>query len=133
MHIRYYTSMIETNIITGKITIMLPNSEQERSLYLKVNTGQFTKKAPTPKKAKVLVGELLVRYSSRQWPKKFGPLAGNAAVLEGLSQLLKEVNLHYTKDISYSQEQHDIKETLTIKVGKLLAQEIVDRGWASIE
>lgn len=91
-------------------------------------------KPKTLKKAKVLTGELLLRYSSRQWPiKKLGPIVGNQEILDGISNLLKEVNLKHNTDLSYSKEQHDIKETITIQLGKKLAQEILDRGWAKLE
>ena len=126
--------MIGTSIITGRIQASEPVSNTVKNLYVKVFTGQFQMKAPRPKKAKVLTGELLLRYSSRQWPeKKNGPMVGNSTVLEGLSLLLKEVNLLNSGDISWSKEQRDIKETVSIRVGPDLAQEILDRGWAVLE
>lgn len=126
--------MIETSVVTGRIQANNPVSQTPKSLYVKVFTGQFQMKAPRPKKAKKLTGELLLRYSSRQWPeKKLGPLVGNSEVLEGLSLLLKEVNLQNCSDISWSKEQRSIKDTATINVGAKLAQEILDRGWAILE
>jgi len=126
--------MIETSLITGRIHATDPVTNSNKSLYVKVFTGQFQMKAPRPKKAKVLTGELLLRYSSRQWPeKKNGPLVGNPQVLEGLSLLLKEVNLLNSGDISWSKEQKNIKDTATIRVGPELAQEILNRGWAVLE
>lgn len=126
--------MMETSIATGRIQASIPNTNTQKSLYVKIFTGQFLMKAPRPKKAKVLTGELLLKYSSRQWPeKKNGSMVGNDEVLHGLSLLLKEVNLQYSGDISWSKEQRSIKDTVTIKVGSKLAQEILDRGWAILE
>lgn len=86
------------------------------------------------KKAKVVTGELLLRYSLRQWPtKKYGPLLGNQEVLDGLSNLLKEVNLQHHKDVSYSVQQRDVKDSITISLSSKLAKEILDRGWAYLE
>ena len=90
-------------------------------------------KAPRAKKAKVLYGEILVRYSGREWPeKKNGPIVGDQGVLEGISRILKEVNLVNVDDISWATEQRPIKETVTIKLGPKLAKEILDRGWAQL-
>lgn len=128
--------MSDLNIITGKITTTAPSSSnaKEKRLYVKVFPGAFTMQAPRPKKAKVLVGELLVRYSEREWPeKKNGSLVGDQGFLAGISSLLKEVNLINVDDISWPKEQREIKATLTIKVGSKLAQEILDRGWAYLE
>ena len=126
--------MLETSIATGRIQANIPNTNTQKSLYVKVFTGQFLMKAPRPKKAKVLTGELLLKYSSRQWPeKKNGPMVGNDEVLHGLSLLLKEVNLQNSGDISWSKEQRPIKDTVTVKLGAKLAQEILDRGWAILE
>ena len=90
-------------------------------------------KAPRPKKAKILSGELLIRYSGREWPiKKNGPLVGNEDFLNGISDLLKEISIQNIKDLSWSTEQRDIKDTVTIAVGSSLAQELIDRGWAHL-
>lgn len=125
--------MIETSIITGKITTATPprGSGNPKRLYVKVFPGTFTMRAPRPKKAKILSGELLVRYSGREWPeKKNGPLVGDAGFLFGISEILREVNLVNVDDISWSAEQHPIKETVTIRVGAKLAKEMLDRGLA---
>ncbi len=127
---------MESSIITGKITTRAPSASNanEKRLYVKIFPGAFTMKAPRPKKAKVLIGELLVRYSSREWPeKKNGPLVGDQGFLSGVAALLKTINLVNVDDISWHEEQRPIKETVTIKIGPLLAKEIVDRGWATIE
>lgn len=127
--------MIETSIITGKITTVMPSSSNgnAKKLYVKIFPGAFTMKAPRPKKAKVLVGELLVRYSGREWPeKKNGPIVGDMGFLSGISEILKEINLVNVDDISWATDQRPIKETVTIKVGSKLAQEIIDRGWAHL-
>lgn len=126
---------IDISIITGKIVTTAPSSSnaREKKLYIKIFPGQFTMKAPRPKKAKVLVGELLVRYSSREWPeKKNGPLVGDPGFLDGVAALLREISLSNSTDISFAEEQRPIKETITIKVGPKLSQEIIDRGWAHL-
>lgn len=125
--------MSDLNIITGKITTTAPSSSnaREKRLYVKVFPGDFAMQSPRPKKAKVLVGELLVRYSEREWPeKKNGSLVGDQGFLAGISSLLREVSLINVDDISWPKEQREIKGTLTIRVGSRLAQEILDRGWA---
>lgn len=127
--------MTDLNIITGKISTVTPSSStgNPKKLYVKIFPGAFTMRAPRPKKAKVLSGELLVRYSAREWPeKKNGPLVGDEGFLNGISGLLKEVNLVNVTDISWADEQRDLKETVTIRVGPLLAREILDRGWAHL-
>jgi len=125
--------MLESSIITGKAYTGNPsksNSVQKR-LYLKIFPGEFFYKPPRPKKAKVYTGELLVRYSNREWPeKKNGPLVGDPGLLVGIADLLRELKLEYASEIEYAKIQHDIKEVLTLSVGPNLAKEIVDRGWA---
>jgi hypothetical protein len=126
--------MLETSIITGRIPVSVPGTLSTRSLYVKILTGQFAMRPYRAKKAKVVTGELLIRYSSRQWPsKKLGPIIGNQEILDGISNLLKEVNLHHNKDVSYSVQQREIKDTITITLSAKLAQEILDRGWAHLE
>lgn len=126
--------MTDISIITGKITTTTPpkgSSGNTKRLYVKVFPGTFTMRAPRPKKAKILSGELLVRYSGREWPeKKNGPLVGDEGFLAGISGILKELNLVNVADISWAAEQHPIKETVTIRVGAKLAQEMLDRGLA---
>lgn len=127
--------MSEISIITGKITTELPSSSNAnpKRLYVKVFPGAFYMQAPRPKKAKVLVGELLVRYSGREWPeKKNGPIVGDAGFLSGISRLLADLNLANHDDISWAKDQRPLKETVTIKTGSKLSQEIIDRGWAHL-
>ena len=128
--------MNEISIITGKITTATPpkgGSGNPKRLYVKVFPGTFTMRAPRPKKAKILYGELLVRYSGREWPeKKNGPLVGDEGFLSGISGILKELNLANVSDISWAAEQHPIKETVTIRVGAKLAKEMLDRGLATL-
>jgi hypothetical protein len=127
---------MESSIITGKITTKTPTTSNAlgKRLYVKIFPGAFTLRAPRPKKAKILSGELLVRYSSREWPeKKNGPLVGDQGFLEGVANLLRDVNLVNVNDLYWPDEQRNLKETITIRVGKDLAQEIIDRGWASLE
>ena len=82
----------------------------------------------------MLSGELLVRYSGREWPiKKNGDLVGDQGFLQGISTLLRTANLVNVEDILWSDNQRVIKDTVTIKVGSKLAQEIIDRGWAQLE
>lgn len=127
--------MSDISIITGKITTEIPSSSNgnPKKLYVKIFPGAFYMQAPRPKKAKVLVGELLVRYSGREWPeKKNGPIVGDAGFLAGISRLLSELNLANSHDISWAKEQRSLKETVTIQTGSKLAQEIIDRGWAHL-
>lgn len=127
--------MVETSIITGKITTTTPSPANAniKRLYVKIFPGAFTMRPPRPKKAKILMGELLVRYSGREWPeKKNGPLVGDQGFLGGISNMLRELNLEHANDISWSEEQHPMKETVTIRVGTSLAKEMLDRGMASL-
>ena len=127
--------MLESSIITGKVTTTVESASnaKARRLYVKIFAGEFSLRPPRPKKAKVLMGELLVRYSGREWPeKKNGPLAGDQGFLDGIANLLKEHNVINAADISWPEEQRPIKETVTIRVGTVLAQEMVDRGWAIV-
>ena len=128
--------MMESSIITGRTTTSGSSAATglTKRLYVKIFPGEFTLKAPRPKKAKILSGELLVRYSEREWPtKKNGPLAGDTGFLSGISLLLMDMNLVNVNDIDYAPVQRPIKETITIKVGPDLSKEIIDRGWASID
>lgn len=125
--------MTDLSIITGKIntTKAAASNAGSKRLYIKIFPGRFTMKAPRPKKAKILVGELLVRYSAREWPiKKNGPLVGDEGILAGISELLRELNLKNVNDLSWEIEQRDLKDTVTVRVGSLLATEIMSRGWA---
>lgn len=128
--------MTDLNIITGKILVSLPSSvvpEEigNKKMYVKVFTGTFTMKAPRPKKAKVLYGELIVRYSEREWPeKKYGSIINNQSVVDGVVDLLKSLGLANFSEVSWAKEQQPIKGSITLKVGQALAQEIIDRGWA---
>jgi hypothetical protein len=128
--------MVETtSIITGKITTTTPSpgNANVRRLYVKIFPGAFTMRPPRPKKAKILMGELLVRYSGREWPeKKNGPLVGDHGFLGGIANMLRDLNLEHADDITWSEEQHSIKETVTIRVGTKLAKEMLDRGMASL-
>lgn len=128
--------MIETSIITGKVTTSSqgPGSTTPKKLYIKIFPGLFTYKPPRPKKAKIYSGELLIKYSSREWPeKKNGPLLGDPGLLEGVSQLLSELNLINVNDLAYSATQYQIKEMITIKLGSKLAEELVTRGWVLLD
>ena len=127
--------MTDLSIITGKITTSTPSSSNAnaKKMYVKIFPGVFAMKAPRPKKAKILSGELLIRYSAREWPiKKNGDLVGDIGFLQGVSGILREANLINVDDISWSDEQHNIKDTVTIRVGTKLAKEIIDRGWAQL-
>lgn len=127
--------MTDLSIITGKITTSTPSSSNAngKKMYVKIFPGVFSMKAPRPKKAKVLTGELLVRYSAREWPiKKNGDLVGDQGFLNGISGLLRETNMINVDDISWSDDQKNIKDTVTIMVGSKLAKEIIDRGWAQL-
>lgn len=127
--------MVES-INTGKIlpTGFPAGSAGPKRLYVKVLLGAFTLRPPRLKQAKILLGELLVRYSGREWPeKKNGPLAGDPGFLTGVGLLLAEVGYININDISYAAVQRDLKETITIKVGSDLAKEIVDKGLVYVD
>lgn len=127
--------MLESSIITGKVTTSGtgPNTTYQKKLYVKVFAGEFSVRPPTPKKAKVLLGELVIKYSAREWPvKKYGNILDDPGFLEGISDLLKSQNIINADLLSYSPTQYDIRDTVTIKVGTKLAQEILDRGWATL-
>jgi hypothetical protein len=119
------------NIITGKITTesLGVGATSPKKMYIKIFLGAFTLRPPRLKQAKVLLGELLVKYSNREWPeKKHGPLVGDKGVLSGIGQLLLNEGYVHITDISYAQEQRELKETLTLKVGSKLSEEFVKRG-----
>jgi hypothetical protein len=121
---------METSIITGKVSTGIPSASNavQKRLYIKILPGAFWYKAPRPKKAKVHGGELFVRYSEKEWPsKKNGTLVGDMEFLNGISNLLKGMNLANVDDLSYAAIQHPIKETLTLTVGPKLAKEIIER------
>ena len=127
--------MFETSITTGKVITSGtgPNTSVQKKLYVKVFPGEFSTRPPTPKKAKALLGELVVRYSSREWPtKKYGSILDDPGFLEGVSELLKGHNIFNADDISYSTTQYDAKDTITLKVGTQLAAELLDRGMATL-
>lgn len=128
--------MMDSSIITGKATTGNPSASTAltKKLYIKIFPGEFTLKPPRPKKAKVLQGELLVRYSGREWPiKKNGPLVGDPGFLQSIINLLSDLDLANAQDISFAEIQQDIKETVTIRVGTALAQELLDRGYVSLD
>ena len=128
--------MMESSIITGKVstTGTGPGTTIAKKLYVKIFPGNVWYRAPRPKKAKVLGGELIVRYSGREWPeKRNGSLIGDEGFLQGISMLLTEVNIVNNTDISYASEQHAIKETITLRTGTKLTQEILDRGWSHLD
>jgi hypothetical protein len=125
--------MFETSIITGKVTPenIGAGTTLAKKLYVKIFPGDFSMKEPRSKHKKVLLGELLVKYSAREWPeKKNGPLAGDPGFLKGIKELLKEMNLVNISEVTFAKTQLDIKETITMRVGTKLAQEMLDRGFA---
>lgn len=127
--------MFETSILTGKVTTSGtgPNTEVKKKLYVKIFAGEFSERAPTPKKAKVLLGELVIKYSAREWPiKKYGNLLDDPGFLEGVKDLLRDKNCAHADALKYSSNQYDMKDTITLRVGKELAREILDRGWATL-
>lgn len=127
---------MDINVVTGKINLLIkdPANRSEKKIYVKIFTGAFMFGAPTPKKAKILRGELFVRYSTREWPdKKYGLPSDAENFLSEISNLLKNVNLENVTEISLAPEQRDIKNTITLKIKAALAQEILDRGWATLQ
>lgn len=127
--------MFETSIVTGKLTTSGtgPNTSVQKKLYVKIFAGEFSNRPPTPKKAKVLLGELVVKYSAREWPvKKYGDLMDDPGFLEGVGSILKGLNFENYDNLSYSTTQYDMRDTVTLKVGTKLAKEILDRGLASL-
>jgi len=125
--------MLETSLFTGKVTTSGtgPNSTVKKKLYIKVFAGLFSVRPPRLKKKHVLLGELIIRYSAREWPvKKNGPLHGDPGFLEGISTILKEHNMKNYDDLTWNTDQYDFRDTVTIRVGSNLAQEFIDRGWA---
>lgn len=127
--------MFETSITTGKVTTSGtgPNTTVQKKLYVKIFAGEFSNRPPTPKKAKVLLGELVIKYSSREWPtKKYGNLLDDPGFLEGISHLLKGHSIANADDLSYSSKQYNVRDTITLKVGTKLAQELLDRGMAQL-
>jgi hypothetical protein len=127
---------MDTNIVTGKINLMVKDqaNRTEKKIYVKVFTGPFVYAAPTPKKAKILRGELLIRYSTREWPeRKLGMPYESETFLSEIAALLRTVDLENVHEISVATDQRDIKNTITIQVKAALAQEILDRGWASLQ
>lgn len=128
--------MMESSIVTGKVTPtgLRAGASSPKPLYVKLFLGTFTLRPPRQKQAKVLLGELLVRYSGREWPeKKNGSLIGDEGFLSGVGKLLATVSLDNITDISYASVQRELKEIITIKIGSILAKEIVNRGWANVE
>jgi hypothetical protein len=127
--------MFETSITTGKVVTSGdgPNTTVKKKLYVKIFAGEFSVRPPTPKKAKVLLGELIVKYSSREWPvKKYGSLIDDPGFLQGIGELLKGHNIVNVDQITYSRDQHDIKDTITLKVQTKLAEELLERGFAKL-
>lgn len=125
--------MLETSLFTGKVTTSGtgPNTEVIKKLYIKIFPGEFSFRAPTPKKAKKIIGELIIRYSGKEWPiKKNGDLLGDPGFLSGISDILKQHNIVNINDLKYSHIQHPIKNTITLRLGKALTNEILERGWA---
>lgn len=127
--------MFETSILTGKVTTSGtgPNTDVQKKLYVKVFAGEFSERAPTPKKAKQLLGELVIKYSAREWPvKKYGNILDDPGFLEGVKELLRDKHCAHVDALKYSPTQYDAKDTITLRVGKALAQEMLDRGWAKL-
>lgn len=128
----------ESSIITGKLMTQGfgPGATSPKKLYVKIFLGSFTLRPPRLKQAKVLRGELLVKYSGREWPeKKNGPLYGDLGVLSGVSSLLAESSYKNVDDIKYASERDSrpLKDTLTLVVGTKLAKEFIDRGLVEAE
>jgi len=128
--------MYESSILTGKVSTSGtgPNSKVVKRLYIKIFPGEFSYRAPRPKKAKKLIGELLIRYSAREWPiKKNGTIMDDPGFLDGISELLQQKNIINYKDLDYANTQHDLRDTITLTLGMKLTQEIIDRGWARLD
>lgn len=127
--------MFETSITTGKVTTSGtgPNTTVQKKLYVKIFAGEFSNRPPSPKKAKQLLGELVVKYSAREWPtKKNGSILNDPGFLDGISFLLKSHNILNADNLSYSTKQYDLRDSITLKVGTKLAQELLDRGLAKL-
>lgn len=127
--------MFDTSIITGKVTTSGtgPNTSVQKKLYIKIFQGDFSIRPPTPKKAKVLLGELVIKYSAREWPeKKNGTFVDDPGFLQGIIDLLKSLNISNADNVSYSTKQYDLRDSVTLKVGTKLAQELLDRGFAKL-
>lgn len=125
--------MLENSLFTGKVTTSGtgPNSTVKKKLYIKAFPGLFSVRPPRLKKKHILLGELIIRYSAREWPiKKNGPLHGDPGFLEGISDILKNFNMKHYSDLTWNTDQYDIRDTVTIRLGSNLAQEFIDRGWA---
>lgn len=127
--------MFETSITTGKVTTSGtgPNTTVQKKLYVKIFAGEFSNRPPSPKKAKQLLGELVIKYSAREWPtKKNGSILNDPGFLNGISDLLKSHNILNADNLSYSTKQYDLRDSITLKVGTKLAQELLDRGLAKL-
>lgn len=127
--------MFEFSLFTGKVTTSGtgPNTTVVKKLYIKVFPGEFSFRAPRPKKAKKLIGEFVIRYSAKEWPiKKNGSIVGDPGFLDGISELLRFHNIISATDLSYAKVQHTIRDTVTIRLGDDLTQEILQRGWANL-
>jgi hypothetical protein len=127
--------MFESSVFTAKITTSGtgPNSTVSKKLYVKVFPGEFSNRPPRPKKAKKLLGELIIRYSAREWPiKKNGSIVDDPGFLAGLSEILRSHNVINADDIEYRVPQLELRDTISITLGSKLAQEFLDRGWASL-
>lgn len=128
----------ESSIITGKLTTETfgPGSTSPKKLYVKIFLGSFTNRPPRLKQAKVLRGELLIKYSGREWPeKKNGPLHGDPGVLIGVGELLSAEGYSNVNDIKYASDKdiRPLKDTLTLVIGAKLAKEFIDRGLVEAE